>query len=349
MPKALETESSLFADPTPRGPGIARSRHSSVVSAGTAPAKSHHTGNSSPAVGSPRISPAKWNHHTGTSSPALASPRISPARRNHHTGTSLPAAGSPRIHSRATGNHSTLRQEDGQQSPERGHRHHRSETNHQSETAHHHSQDHRPSGIELKMQSLEMNAMKRFDSRWAVLPASPQSAKSRRRPRNLDLLRSLAADSLAGLPPLPPSEQEEEIQPPILLISRHFDTPGATRLDRWRYRVRIDRGRGGSPQRSISPIRRTRPAVPPGGWGTTRLERWRQRVVYGIEGSSLAPVLPGARRKARNVSINHTGEVFYRQSPGGERRMSHEGSIEGSREGSPAGSPCRLHPGPEKI
>ena len=122
-----------------------------------------------------------------------------------------------------------------------------------------------------KARSMEM---KMFDSRW-VIPASP-GAKATRRARNQELIRDMAASLPYDAAPLSPHSDHEELKP-IKFITRRFDTPGATRLERWRCRVRNAHGPSSSPIAALAPARR-RPTAPPGGWGDTRLERWHQRV-----------------------------------------------------------------------
>ena len=132
-----------------------------------------------------------------------------------------------------------------------------------------------------------------------------------KRARNKERLRELLAEGSWDDEETLSRSVEVELTP-IKFTLRIHAALGATRLERWRYRVRVGGGGAASPL-ATSPIRRRQLAVPPGGWGETRLERWRQRVEHKIEGNCLGPLSPVRQRRNRNVSMAATGEVFFSQ------------------------------------
>ncbi|KAJ1493582.1 hypothetical protein T484DRAFT_1767824 [Baffinella frigidus] len=296
MPKALEAESSLCVDPGGRSPGFARSggRNGRSREVGPRPASTERRApGGSPFAGTPGRKQAKANHSplsTAESSPCVdpggSSPGFARSVRGHGPSREngqrpvpterggpggSPYAGTPR-----------RRQPRGNRSPMRGshERGHSQEGGYTSEEMNGNNSPVMKSSLNGagNRQSWEM---KKFDSKWAVMPVSTEGAKTKRKAHNKGKIESLMAAANpgeAGMPPRSPLRDDSHHPLPIHFISRRFATPGATHLDRWRYRVRLAAGASGSPIASTIPIRRTQPAFPPGGWAPTRLERWRQRV-----------------------------------------------------------------------
>ncbi|KAJ1483951.1 hypothetical protein T484DRAFT_1948765 [Baffinella frigidus] len=117
------------------------------------------------------------------------------------------------------------------------------------------------------------------DAKWVTTPLARG-----RRPRNGERLRELLAEECW-------EEEETRLSEDVEELKITF--------------VTVDSSRG-----PLASIRRTRLAVPPGGWGATRLERWLQRVQHKMEGTCMAPVSPARLRGVRSVSISVTGEEF---------------------------------------